>query len=493
MPEFRFRIPNHWKLSSHHISSIFVVGMDGIPWPCKIKLDREGDAATSGPIVHVARNRDESGHVYFVYPLRDHGEMLLCTGTLPVADEPYDLLKELARGTLNRLRNQLSIWEEGGLAVPETINAKVSEAIHQLAQTIMLDSADEQDRLATEAIESSVSAIFELSAVFTEQIAKFRREHSELGTFWLANSAGPCSTEPGDERTKTFDLTEVSHLRFPVTTDHDATLASLAEFGQRTIVGPWLDAGIGGIPESLLAANDHLERRQILLKECRQRLETLPEQAMLIHLVSGLNGIGHRHLSYPQQLQLTIDLLHLVDEAMIELPVMVSFDFPWAERLAGAVGGIHPLQIADSLLRQGVRISYLGLEINLDYWPNGSVIRDPFQWIDLIDVWAQLDLPLILVVRIPSGGQPVDPAMPVDRMVNHQRSNVTEQQRNDFLMTVLPMMVARPAVQGIIFPQWQDGDDPRFPYGGLVDDAGNKKPVFEVIERLRAVIDGVES
>ena len=56
---------------------------------------------------------------------------------------------------------------------------------------------------------------------------------------------------------------------------------------------------------------------------------------------------------------------------------MVSFDFPWAERLASAVGGSHPLQIADSLLRQGTQISFLGIEVNLGYWPNGSMMRDP--------------------------------------------------------------------------------------------------------------------
>ncbi len=126
------------------------------------------------------------------------------------------------------------------------------------------------------------------------------------------------------------------------------------------------------MPEEWIRLDDYLARRDTILADCRKQLEQLPETASLIHLVSGLNGIGHRHLSYPQQLQISIDLLQLVDESLIELPVMVSFDFPWAERLASSVGGVHPLQIADSLLRQGLRISFLGLDINLDYWPNGS-------------------------------------------------------------------------------------------------------------------------
>ena len=103
-----------------------------------------------------------------------------------------------------------------------------------------------------------------------------------------------------------------------------------------------------------------------------------------------MNGLGHRHLNYAQQLQLTVDMLNVVEELSIQIPTMVSFDFPWAERLAGAVGGIHPLQVADSLLRQGVRVSHIGLEINLDYGATGSAFRDPLQWIDLVDIWTQL-------------------------------------------------------------------------------------------------------
>ena len=178
------------------------------------------------------------------------------------------------------------------------------------------------------------------------------------------------------------------------------------------------------------------------------------------------------------------DLLQLADESLVELPVMVSFDFPWGERLAGAVGGIHPLQIADSLLRQGIRISYFGLEINLDYWPSGSVLRDPLQWIDLIDTWAQLELPLVICLRVPSGGEPVAANQPIDRLVNQQRSNVTEQQRLDFLSVVLPMLVARPIVHGIIWSQWQDSDDGRFAHGGLVGADGNPKPIAAVISQL---------
>jgi hypothetical protein len=153
----------------------------------------------------------------------------------------------------------------------------------------------------------------------------------------------------------------------------------------------------------------------------------------------------------------------------------------------GAVGAVHPLQIADSLLRQSSNISYLGLEINLDYWPNGSAIRDPLQWIDLVDIWAQLDLPLILCLRVPLGEDGNDDRQH-DRLINQQHSGMTDSQRLQYLETVLPMMIARPTVHGIIWPNWQDGEDARFPRGGIVDNTGNEKPVAQLLTKLCQVI-----
>ena len=332
--------------------------------------------------------------------------------------------------------------------------------------------------------------MFELSQSFGSQISEFRREHEQMDCFWMANEVG---TGQGFEPSLAhvdFDLLEVC-----LSPDTDEQAAMLTggradELGKRIIVGPWLDASIGGMKQSLLEIEDFHSRKLRLMTECRQQLEQIPSTTSMIHVVSGLNGIGHRHLSYPQQLQVTVDMLRLIEESRHELPTLVSFDFPFAERLAGAVGGVHPLQIADSLMRQGLPISFLGLDINLDYWPNGSAVRDPLQWIDLIDVWAQLGLPLVICLRTPTGAENNSVPVDIDRHVNQIRSNLTDENRIEFLNTVMPMMIARPMVQGMIWRQWSDHDDPRFPRGGLVDAEGEPKPISRVIREMRTVIHG---
>ncbi len=489
MGEFRFRVPVDWKLDPYQSNAIHVIGLDGIPWPCRIAVADDPVEPDNRKMISVSRNRDESGRLYVIFPIKNRGEMLICTGTLPVREQPYELLTELARGTLNRLRNQISIWQEGGLAVSEGVNEKVVASIRLLSESILCTDSNQRDETAQGSIELAMDAIFELSDSFGEQITKFRREHDQISNFWLANVVGKGDSFESSLNQPEFDLIQVNLNPERTSENERLTSDDGKNLGKRIILGPWLDASIGGLSQHLIDVDDYQARKHKLLVECRHQLDNMPSTTSLIHVAKGLNGIGHRHLSYPQQLQATVDMLRLVEESLVEQPTMISFDFPWAERLAGAVGGVHPLQIADSLMRQGLPISFLGLDFNLDYWPNGSAIRDPLQWIDLIDVWAQLGLPLIICLRMPTGAPTEQTATITDRSINQTRSNLTDQNRLDYLDTVLPMLAARPSVHGLIWNQWSDSDDPRFPYSGFIDGDGNaKKGIMEVIEKMRNLI-----
>ncbi len=491
MGEFRFRVPSEWQLDPYHANSIHIVGIDGIPWPCRISFGDDPVEPETRKLLTVSRNREESGKLYTIYPFAKRGELLICTGTLPSRDQPYELLTELARGTLNRIRNQISIWSEGGLDIPDSVNSIVKTATGLLSESILCQESVSKDGSARQSIELTMDAIFELSEVFGDQVSKFRRENDQMSTFWFGNQVGTQAQFDPSTHDTSFDLAQVSLAPDSETSINGAGGRDASGIEKRIIVGPWLDASVGGMNERLTNLDDFLARKDHLLIEARQQLDEIPMTASLVHVVSGLNGIGHRNLSYPQQLQITVDMLRLVEESRVQLPTMVSFDFPWAERLVGAVGGVHPLQVADSLLRQGLEVGFLGLDISLDYWPNGSMLRDPLQWIDLVDIWSQLGLPLVLNLQLPTGlpDGPADDSR-VDREVNCTLSNLTDDNRFRFLETVLPVMVARPAVHGVVWRQWQDGDDRRYKGGGLVDVSGNEKPILELIRRLRRQVNG---
>ena len=62
---------------------------------------------------------------------------------------------------------------------------------------------------------------------------------------------------------------------------------------------------------------------------------------------------------------------------------------------------------------------------------------------------------------------------------------MTDEQRIEMLQTVLPMMAARPMVAGLMWQQWSDVGDTRFPFGGLMTQEEVKKPVLDMFHQLR--------
>lgn len=450
------RFPDHMQFDGALPASIHVLGMDGIAGPCRIS--REGQRIT------IARNRDESGHVYLAWPTDEWGELVLATGTLPESDHEYPVATELARGTANRLRNQISIWEEGGLEIPAEVMELADRASQLLASSILHRDGESSGLSAIRSIELAVRGIFLLAGTFSRQILPLRLQGNNR-PFWM----GVQSSDGADREwvNQHFDLVFTQ-----------APVASTVAEPIPLVIGPLVDMAPGGLPEEIRALEGFESRLAGLLRSGRQRLEGLDvRNVRMIHAVAGLNGTGHRHMGYSQQLQATLDLLQLCEEIAGKTPVLISFDNPWGERLARSVGGTHPLQIADSLLRRGVRISALGLEINLDFNHRGSLCRDPLQWLEMLDLWGQLGLPLVVMLRAPTG---------IDSDCEGVRPSMTDRQRLVYLQTILPLILCRPSVQGLVWQELRDREaDSLFPGAGLLGPDRGPKPISDLLDRLR--------
>lgn len=438
-------------------ASIHVLGLDGIAGPCRIsRVDQ---------LVTVVRNRDESGHVYLVWPTAEWGELVLVTGTLPESDREVPVALELARGTANRLRNQISLWEEGGLSIPGEIHESAGRASQLLASSIMQASTSGSELSSIRSIEVAVRGIFELSRVFARQILPLRLQNPGTPKVWTGIRC---------EESRQFELVR---SEFDVVSTTSPEIAADRRMVPLAI-GPLVDMAPGALPEAIRGIDRFEARQAAILQSAKKVLDqSRQSNVRMIHAVAGLNGTGHRHMGYSQQLQLTLDLLQMCEDNTGKAPVMVSFDNPWGERLARSVGGTHPLQIADTLLRRGVRISVLGLEINLDYGHRGSFARDPFQWLELLDLWGQLGLPLVLLLRVPFGVPAENTAI---------RHGMTDRQRMEYLLTVLPLVLSRPVVQGVLWQQLQDeSGETGFPGGGVLAIDGTPKPVWDLLAGLR--------
>ena len=108
-------------------------GADELPW--------FGRAYMSGNQLVIERAESDSGSVYVPWRIDGHGVLLVATSTLMERERPYQLEVELARGTINRLRNQVAQWEMLGLIISDGMRKQVLAMTHDFSQAATTEDA----------------------------------------------------------------------------------------------------------------------------------------------------------------------------------------------------------------------------------------------------------------------------------------------------------------------------------------------------------------
>ncbi|HZN33997.1 MAG TPA: endo-1,4-beta-xylanase, partial [Pirellulaceae bacterium] len=176
MGQMRFVIPRPERLVGAAAEQAYLAGAEGIPWECQTTLE--------GIELILERDTRESGYLYFPWKVTGRGLLQLCSGSLMERPNAYHLPVELARGTLNRVRNQAGQWEQAGMTIPPAFE----EMIHAAA-LIFARAATGQDHpeaaqdFAEEAIRLGLDAGDLLSREYTQQVLAIRRgQQASLGT-----------------------------------------------------------------------------------------------------------------------------------------------------------------------------------------------------------------------------------------------------------------------------------------------------------------------
>ena len=136
MGVMRFVVDDLERVTDTFLSEVYVASLEGVPWRCFAERTEDG--------FQLRRRIDESGSLYAMWRLADGTETLLSTASLSVRERPYLLPVELARGTLNRLRNQTEAWRLAGLEVGPEVEQQISVAGHAFCT-----AATNQQNMAT--------------------------------------------------------------------------------------------------------------------------------------------------------------------------------------------------------------------------------------------------------------------------------------------------------------------------------------------------------
>ncbi|WP_254507667.1 endo-1,4-beta-xylanase [Anatilimnocola floriformis] len=489
MGQLRFIVPAPERLAQHGRELAYVAGADGIPWEGRAKLD--------GKLLTIDRDQRESGWTYVPWHVPKRGVLMLCTGSLMERQQAYSLPIELARGTITRLRNQAAAWQQAGMNLPPAFVNSSRLATAKLIAAITERKEEAAAALADESLLHGLDAADHLAVSYTQQVLDIRRgQHSVLPTLLGARLEKAPAKEIADELAAASNTSLISP-RWPIVEPEpgqfawentDGALQWARERGQRVCLGPLVQLDRASLPDWLfLMADDFDEVLEYVLQYLEAVVQRYRGRVHLWHVAARMNLPTGIAMDEEQRLKLTVEAIDRVRTLDPRTPMVVSFDRPWAEYIAAEDQELTPLHFADTLVRGGLGLAGVGLELNLGYWPGGSAMRDLLEISRLIDRWSQLGVPLVLQLTMPSNDAP-------DPLARHHEKPhycqpfgpFTPTEQAAVMKKLGMLLLAKQPVQAVFWNQVRDDSPHDYPLGGLVDMGGKLKPLVPVLAKLRA-------
>jgi hypothetical protein len=488
MGQMRFTVHFRDRISPDAVQRIYVAGSEEIPWSTR--------ASWEGDELVVERTINDSGNVYVPWRIEGQGPCILATATLAERPRPYQLEVELARGLINRIRNRLFIWEWLGLEAPEEFQQQLAEATREFSRAATSQQHPaEAAAAAARAIEISLTAAEELVRSYAQQAIVSRREQTPIPAL-LGVALSPSSPDVKVRR----HLVEACNLiQLPMAwravearegkrdwKHTDEQLAWCQKAGLKVAAGPLLRMDDAGIPDWMyLWEGDYDNLSRLVLDHVRAVVGRYAGRVHLWQVASRVNNSKLLSLEEEQRLQLVAQTVEVVRKLDPRTPTVVSFDQPWGEYLSDQDEDLAPVHYADALVRANLGVSGFGLEINVGYQPGGSGLRPTFEIGRLLDQWSVWGLPLMITLCAPSSSVPdahAKKGIGVE-LTGAEGSAVDPQCR--WAGSVLPLLVARSAVQIVLWNQLCDDQPHEFPHGGLFDQQRQPKPTLALMSDLR--------
>jgi hypothetical protein len=419
------------------------------------------------------------------------------TATLMERPQPYQLLVELARGKVNQLRCQASDWQMGGLQVPADLQPDVRQTATAFSRAITADSAGDANREAQAALEIAYRVAERLVSAYVDQVFLIRRQRQPRLESTLGVRLGPAPPRP-EVAALLKDTFNAVHLPLSWSLveseeatynwqPHDALLTWAESNGLPAVAGPLIDFSSAQLPAWLwLWERDLPNMASFMCKFVETAVRRYRHRIRRWQLTAASNSASILSLTEDELLGLTYRLAEAARQVDPTLEIVVGVSQPWGEYMASAERTHSPFVFADTLIRSGMNMAALDVELVMGPTPRGSYCRDLLETSRLLDLYALLGVPLRVSLGYPSAASPdldADPEM--QPTAGRWRDGYTPQTQAAWAAAFAPLVLCKPYVQGALWVHLSDADPHQFPHCGLLDAAGRPKPAAQKLRELR--------
>ena len=482
----RFRVFPTERITEQMVRQAYLSGIDRMSWPVW--------GAIEGGDLILQRLVTDSASLHVPWPVEGYGPLTLTSGSLIERREAYLLPLELARGTIVQVRNQLAEWEEIGLTVPAAVPAKLAEAVTRFSwAAVTQEEPSTSSEHAEAALRAALNAADLLAAAYTEQALIVRRRNggkltsvlgAHLGTSLLDNYTARqfLATFNAAEVPLAWRDIETTEGNFSWTTS-DKQVEWCHAHGLKVFAGPLVTLDPHALPDWYYLFEDDFESvLDFVSAFVRAAVERYRGKVDYWICAAGPTRPRYRRCrkqnacnSWPARWTWFARSIRIA-------PALVSFNQPWAEYLRQQESDFPPLHFADALMRAGLGLTGVMMEMNVGYWPGGTLPRHPLEFNRLLDAWSQLGLPLWLSLCAPS-------AYHEDPLALHKTplppGSWTAAAQQAWVGRFVPLALAKPMVQGVVWNQLRDGQPHDFPHGGLFDDRRQAKRALRTLATIR--------
>jgi hypothetical protein len=444
----------------------------------------------------ITKTLGESGYLLMPWPVGGFGTVVVSSPTLRERAEPYRLLVELARGKLNQVRTQSADWQAIGLITPSSFDRGLADATRLFGKAV-LASPNESDSLCQKILEQSFSLADVLTREFVGQLFDTRHQDEKLLDTRLASRTMRGWGRTAAEYTRTFNAAQISLRWRDVESeesnydweDTDRCVAEAKAAGLPITIGPVIDLAHGMLPIWAGGWEGDLPTLAAFMCDFLETaIRRYSKDVKRWIICAGFNQADALGLDDDERLRLAFRLFESANQIDPDLDLVLSVAQPWGDYLVKEDHTISPLTFPDDLIRTGLKVSAIELEIRPGTSPRGSLPRDLLDTARLINLFAVLGLPLELALSIPSSPNtdPVASAHGQSLWTPTAKSGPSPEGQAEWGASFVGLGLCTPHVRAVTWDHWSDSDPHLTPTGGLIDADGHPKPLLGRLRTIRA-------